>query len=364
MSCYGRTHFCAHLALCLSILAICASPSKAQHPPQWARAGGSATPPVARLDSILAHAQGILLVGNQYIAPPLAMRVQDGQLLVNDVPISSEPASIEPSGNRPHQRRWPMSPDFQAYHRGQQIAGHLETAQVVVALENQPLVLLSLPNDQIDLLRKLARLEAAAAVRPVGIGERLPTNLDRAVWDRWLAEFQPTPEFVARARERIELYERTEREAHAAAAATRRLNDWSYPLSLIGMVTAVLGFGHLLSHRPPVGARSLDIDNSPLALGVLTWSLVLVVLYSALDLTWTILAFQAGQMRELNPLGSHFIEDPIQLIAFKAGATAISVGLLFCLRKYCKAQLAAWWICLILTLLTARWLMMSPMMVA
>ena len=363
MSCNGRTHFCAHLTLCFSMVAIWVSPSAAQDTDQWPRHGDSGMPRAAHLDDILAHAQGILLVGDQYIAPPLTMRVQDGRLLVNDVRVSTEPVSIEPSRIRQQQRRWPSSPDFQAHQRGQQIAGHLGTAQVVVVLEGQPLVVVSVPHDQIDVLRKLARLEAVA-VRPVGIGERLPPDLDRSVWDRWLADFKPTPEFVARARERIELYERTEREAHAAAAATRRLNDWSYPLSLVGMVAAVLGFGHLLSHRPPVGARSLDIDATPLALGVLTWSLVLVVLYSALDLTWTILAFQAGQMRELNPLGSHFIGDPLQLIAFKAGATAISVGLLFCLRKYCKAQLAAWWICLILTLLTARWLMMSPMMVA
>ncbi len=341
------------------MLAIGVSPSAAQHPKQWPRPGGSGTPPVSRLDDKLAQAQGILLVGNQYVAPPLTMRVQDGQLLVNEMPVSLEPSHI-----RQQQRRWPSSPDFQAYVQGQQIAGHLETAQVVVVLESQPLVVLSVPHDQIDVLRKLARLEAAAAVHPVGISERLPPNLDRAVWDRWLAEFKPTPEFVTRARERIELYERTEREAHAAAAATRRLSDWSYPLSLVGMVATVLGFGHLLSHRPPVGAKSLDIDASPLAVGVLTWSLALVVLFSALDLTWTILAFQAGQMRELNPLGSHLIENPIQLIAFKVGATAISVGLLFCLRKYSKAQLAAWWICLILTLLTARWLILSSMMVA
>ena len=94
------------------------------------------------------------------------------------------------------------------------------------------------------------------------------------------------------------------------------------------------------------------------------YSLALVVVYSVLDLTWTILAHQAGQMLELNPLGSHLIENPLHLVVFKAGATGLAVGLLFVLRKYRRAQLAAWWVCLVCTLLTARWLTISPMMAA
>jgi hypothetical protein len=307
----------------------------------------------------LADAQGILIVDGKYVSQPMTMRIDEGRLLVNDLPVTS---TIAREADRP--RFWRLTPDQVAYELAGSIAGSLAAPQLVIALADQPLVVLATPREQCELLRRLARLESGNAVQPVALQDSLPKGLDRDVWNRWVSEFRPTPEFVSRATAYVELFDQSEREAHAAVAATRRLHDLSYPLSLIGMIGAVLGFGHLLSHRPPVGAKSLDTDASPLTLRMVTYSLLLVVLYSALDLTWTILAYQAGQMQELNPLGSRLIEDPLKLIAFKVGATGLSVGLLFYLRKYCRAQLAAWWICLVLTLLTARWLMMSSMFVA
>jgi hypothetical protein len=345
-------------ALPLALLVLLASTAAGQF-----AAGGRAFPgtfssSLAELDELLSQAQGILLANDQYVAPPYAMDFEQGQLVVNDQPVST---IAQDDDERP--RRWRTSPQQQARMLAEQIAGNLAAVQVVVALDGQPLAVISTPREQVELLSRLARLDAPPALTKASLHDSLPRNFDRTLWDRWMAEFAPTPEFVARAREQIELFERIEREANAAADATRRLHNWSYPLSLAGMIAAVLGFGHLLSHRPPVGSKALDIDSSPLAISVLTWSLALVVLYSALDLTWTILAYQAGQIVELNPLGSHLIEDPVRLLVFKAGATTVSVGLLFALRKYCKAQLAAWWICLILTLLTARWLVASSMFV-
>ena len=314
--------------------------------------------PAPNFQDTLANAQGILLVDGHYVPLPITMRVEGGQLLANDLPVNSKP---EQPSDRPRFRR--PTPRQVAEDHGMQLARQLANPQVVVAIADQPVVVLTSPVHQGELLRRLARLGPGPAVHPVAFDDKLPSDLDRAVWNRWMADFSPSPEFVSRVTAHLDRFDRVEREGQAAIAATRRLQDFSYPLSLIGMVAAVLGFGHLLTHRPPVDAKALDIDASPLALRVLTYSLLLVVLYSALDLTWSILAYQAGEMLEMNPLGSHLIDDPLRLIAFKVGATGVSVGLLFYLRKYCKAQLAAWWICLILTLLTARWLMLSSMFV-
>jgi hypothetical protein len=310
------------------------------------------------LGSLLKDAQGLLFINDRFVPLPCAMRVESDQLVVADLVVACKPAYEEEQ--RPFRQRRPAA---NARYLGHELANHLAIPQVVVAIADQPLVVISNPRVQNSLLRKLARLESDS-VQPVSYLEDLPDGFDRDVWNEWVAEFQPTPEFVSRAVAYVEVFERAEREGQAAIAATRRLQDWSYFLSLAGMIGAVLGFGHLLSHRPPVGAKSLDTDASPLTMRMLTYTLTLIVLYSGLDLTWTILAHQAGQMLELNPLGSRLVEDPMRLIAFKVGATGLAVGLLFWLRKYCRAQLAAWWLCLILTLLTARWLMMSSMFVA
>ncbi len=82
---------------------------------------------------------------------------------------------------------------------------------------------------------------------------------------------------------------------------------------------------------------------------IVTRSLILVVALSLLDLVWTLLASQAGTMRELNPVGGRLIDDPAKLIAFKVAMTGLAAGLIFKLRYYRRAQLASWWACLILT---------------
>ena len=78
----------------------------------------------------------------------------------------------------------------------------------------------------------------------------------------------------------------------------------------------------------------------------------------------TIMTSQAGQMREVNPFGNSLIQNPALLALFKIGATGLSIGLLFGLRKYRRAQVAAWWACLILTILALRWLTFNSMMIS
>ncbi len=126
--------------------------------------------------------------------------------------------------------------------------------------------------------------------------------------------------------------------------AVSRIDQFSYPLTMIGMVLTVIAFGHLLSYRPDQYGASATLDPNPDALKMVTRSIVFVVLLSGLDLIWTILASQAGQMKELNPLASQMIDNPQQLLAFKATATS-------------------WWMCLVCTLLAFRWLTFNSMMI-
>ncbi len=304
----------------------------------------------------LAEARGFLILDGQYVPLPFQIAIDGQTLTINDQPVRCSAARPE---GRPHRSR----PGGDARRLGDEIVQNLMTGQVVVALPDQPLIVVPDGKGQYDLLKMLAG-DQRPRVSPVSLQGHLAAEIDETVWNAWITGFVPRGDFAERALAKNDLVDRAEAEAVTAIAATRRLNTFSYPLSVLGMVFTTLGIGHLLSHRPPVDAKSLETDASPLAIKVLTYSLVLVIVYSALDLTWTILAHQAGQMIELNPLGSHLVENPLHLIAFKTAATGMAVGLLFMLRKYRKAQLAAWWVCLVCTLLTARWLTISPMFAA
>ena len=345
----------------LSVLAVmllslaCVRSASAQ-----AREPGIAPPnPTEKWRAELSAADGFLFLNGQYVPLPCDVALEGESLTIGGVLVESTPPL--PGGDWPGGKTRRHRPGSGARRLGTEIVQHLIGGDVVVLFPNQPLIAVPRGKPQYDLLTTL--LSDSGRVTPVSVNRQLRAEHQPA-WGAWLATFEPAGEFRRRAEDMIALYDQREAEGISAIAANRRLHLFAYPLSVLGMVVTTLGMGHLLSHRPPVGAKSLETDASPLALRVLTYSLALVVVYAVLDLTWTILAHQAGQMLELNPLGSHLIENPLHLVAFKAGATGLAVGLLFVLRKYRRAQLAAWWVCLVCTLLTARWLTVSPLMAA
>jgi hypothetical protein len=100
---------------------------------------------------------------------------------------------------------------------------------------------------------------------------------------------------------------------------------------------------------------------SPETQKVVLKSLLIFGLLSVVDLIWTISASATGSMREMNPLGNELIHDPIRLILFKTVAVSVTIGLLYSLHHRPIAQVASWWSCLVLTLLTARWLTFHSM---
>ena len=52
----------------------------------------------------------------------------------------------------------------------------------------------------------------------------------------------------------------------------------------------------------------------------------------------------------------------MRLAQFKVGVTFASLALIWVLRRQKRAQIAAWWICLVLTLVTCRWLMVNSLL--
>ncbi|GAA5505214.1 hypothetical protein Rcae01_00655 [Novipirellula caenicola] len=186
-------------------------------------------------------------------------------------------------------------------------------------------------------------------------------KIDFELWHRLVQGFKISPEFATRASEKVQQLEEVHETNERKAAAFILSQQIAFPLSMIAMVTVVIAFGHLMANPQQMVA----IGDDPLTLAnakkATIWSLTIVGVLSALDLVWTLIAHQSGAMRELNPLGNGLIHDPVQLILFKITITGLAIGILYYLHEQPLARRATWWCCLVLTLLTARWLTFNSM---
>lgn len=128
-----------------------------------------------------------------------------------------------------------------------------------------------------------------------------------------------------------------------------------YGLSVAGMLLIALSAGTLLGNPPKVAERWSRIIKSRRTHSVVQRCLLLIAAYSVFDLAATLLALRTGHVEELNPLGVGLVLAPWALAAFKVTATCLGMGLLWRLKDYHGAQVASWWLCLVLTLVTVRW---------
>ena len=300
--------------------------------------------------------KGFVFLNGEYVPPPYEIRVADNVVTVNGKPLDCLPP-VRSFGYRGFTSR---PPEVSWRSSVSEISGDLSSDFAVLCFKDQPYVRLD-GTLTYDLLKAMTA-EGGRALRQVSIREQLPAGFDKAIWDAWMDNFDPPGDLLQRAAVLTNRFELTQQEAEADMRATRLLNSLSYPLAVGGMVLTVLAIGHLLGGRPHARQRLTGRDDSPEMLHSLNWSLLFIAAFSFLDLTWTILAANAGQMHELNPIGSHLVENPRHLAGFKIGITLPSLALIWLLRKNKRAQVAAWWLCLILTFVTLRWLTFSPLM--
>lgn len=322
--------------------------------------------------------KGFLFVDGEYMPGPYDIRHAENEVTINGRKLTCQPTrsfgrgygysgygppGSGPPGFGPGRNSDPWRPMVN------ELAQHLAGDSIVMSFPDQPLVAFSSSGSTYDLLKLLTGQGAAEgsnsrAISQVSFIQQLPEGFEHAVWSKWIEGYEPPKSFVDRGLALVAAYDATEKEALTAIAARRRLDKWSYPLTIGLMVVTVLALGHLLGGRPHAGKPTTGIDESPEMIRALNWSLIFVAVLSVGDLLLTILAGQAGQMRELNPLGSHLIHDTRHLFGFKVGATLPAIGLLWLLRRHKRAQVAAWWICLILVIVTFRWLTINSTFVA
>lgn len=244
-----------------------------------------------------------------------------------------------------------QSPQSRVMHR-------LRSDSMLLFFEND-LVIID-PRHVIHFLRIMKNFDVRSEPYQALMGS-LVEEKDQELLSAWLKTYRPSEDLLQRANRIVEAYDSVDTFNREQNIAARRIDTFSYPITVFGMVLAVLSSGHLLNSRPANTPDGASAGCQPTVLRAAMVSVAFVAFFSALDLVWTVLAHQAGQMRELNPLGMKMIEDPVQLIAFKVIATVVSCGILFGLRHYHIARLASWWSCLACTILTFRWLTFNSM---
>lgn len=200
-------------------------------------------------------------------------------------------------------------------------------------------------------------------------GEKLLTLLqkdehgfDSRQWGAVLDRFQPSAELRAR------LEELDQRLTQESAGLTVVYDGCPrgplYGLTVGGMVLVVLALGTILSTRPPQGTNWREEDRSESASGFVWRAVLLIVALSGFDLVCTLLAGQTGRFLEVNPLADSLLASPAALAGFKGVLTLGAVLILWRLRHFRGAQMASWWICLLLTVLTVRWVVVESLLLA
>jgi hypothetical protein len=321
---------------------------------------------------------GYVFIDGQYLPPPYEIEETEEGVLINGLLVKADqfPQPSRPGGPglqgvgfrggpwHASGRSFSPTGDSRRFAGGffslpRRVAHRLESEAAIIAFADRPLLILEAGPMLQDLFRVLADRDpdSTALNSVVGI---LPVEADRDQLADWLATYQPPAELAAHARSIIERAEAVAESNMEEIAAVRRIDRFAYPLTVAGMVLAVLASGHLLKTIPSREPRSSS-ESSPQLMRFVLISAALVFCLSSLDLIWTVLAADANQIRELNPLGNRLIDKPQTLVAFKLSATLVSCALLVALRRYPSAQVASWWLCLVCTMLTFRWLLFNSM---
>lgn len=314
--------------------------------------------------------QGYVFLDGQYLEPPyrverVGMRVEvNGELLQN---VKREVAESDELGfdvaslmvSRPRMGRFRRR--FEP--RGEPPFGELASlaiGDIVILTSGKPVVLLDGAREGQDLLYTLALDRARRDVNSVLADSKLSSD-QRQIVAQLVADFEPTESFLTRSVPQVERQVSTQKRNDSAMLANVWIGRLNYPLTLFAMFVVVISFGHLLNNRPYIDIALEESTRQQLAHQTVVRSLLIVGCLSVVDLAWTILAAQTGMMREINPLGNGLIHDPLLLVLFKVAMVSLATGLIYRLYRQPLAQAASWWSCLVLTLVTARWLTFSSM---
>ncbi|MEM6472796.1 MAG: DUF5658 family protein [Planctomycetota bacterium] len=319
--------------------------------------------------------QGCVIVDGAYVPPPYDIASQRSAVVINDRVFQPEYFGVSQQqplvqedrrrrgGNGPGGAFGPRGRGGMGMRRGgervgptQQILNDVKVAQfgatVVLFKTEKPLVLYP-SNGGEQLQRALLSGQWTADSEP-------PSHLtedQRDTWFRVLDEFQPSVSFSIDVQQRLDRRQMALEEGDEAVAANLLVDRISYPLTVFAMIAIALAVGHLMSDRPFAESETDVRANRTFIIKTLS----MIAVFSIIDLVWTYAAANAGAMKELNPIASNLVSDPLQLTAFKVIATGTAMAVFYSLRNQRLAQLGCWWCCLLLMLLTSRWVVFQSL---
>lgn len=194
-------------------------------------------------------------------------------------------------------------------------------------------------------------------------------RLSPSQWTDLVEDFQPTPALRERVAEAVEEDRRIVEGNHALheqlmSAQIFRSEPVKYAVTILAMGLTVVAFGSLLSYRPAQRARWAEFDTDGDGVPIVLRNVAILFMLGVFDLALTLIAQQTGGFLEMNPLGGELIENPGALSAFKIVTLLGACFILVSLRRYRGAQIASWWLCLVCTVLTFRWLTYNSMFMA
>lgn len=317
---------------------------------------------------------GMLFLDGEYIVPPYNIEIVSQKIQVNDrqvaISLEQRPDLSDVASENENRERSRLGIRNASRRRGRDReradqSPVLRAAQELEAsLSNDGVVLIFSDAPQSGLFHYSDRFtffETLLADKPSENQIREFVNLCSYdnVKDRWATmarTFTPQPELRKVMQDFVDSGTAREALQNRKKRAAERLDAFSYPLVLAGMMLGVVAFGHSLQWISRHESADSANDVSPI-----TMMLVLMFAMSAVDLIWTILAIDAGVMRETNPVASIFLNSPIYLAVFKLVATGVTLTILYCWRARRQIQQATWWLCLVCVLLTFRWVVFNSM---
>ena len=315
---------------------------------------------------------GFLFIDGQAIVAPFEVNSQGNRLSINNTTVDVTRFSSQSSQRNTrngirrgkHKRRPSARPTEKVTNAARPIEDQLLNMGVgdvlILHPESEPLFL-DRSREGMELLTSLVAKYENESFTPK-IPDNFTSQLERDACWKILSEYEPTAQFVSKANVSLQAMQGIQQTIDDSIQSNLWSEKLVFPVTLFAMVMVVMAFGHLLSNSP--NSFFMETAEQQTAMrAVMIKSLLFIAAMSLIDLVLTMSASANGTMRELNPLGKGLIHDPALLVVFKFTVTAASLGLLYRLHQYPIAQRAIWWCCLVLTLLTARWLTFQSMFV-